>query len=75
MIQKNTQCAKDCGPHNRVCKYGRACKYERVHCFYMAQAICVLVSMSEESSEPIAYQQIMQKNYGIDIFDYEGHNL
>jgi len=43
------------------CKFGRACKY---------------ASLLHGSSQPIANSLFVTKhakNYGIDIFDYEGH--
>ncbi len=78
----STQCATDCGPlitcinaNDRnsmvqiwVCEsflHGQAI-------FYVCTLIYVYVC--EGSSQPIA-QLNMPKNYGLNIFDYEGHNL
>ncbi len=55
-----------------------ACKYGQAHHFYMAQAVSSVRALRfyvcEGSSQPI--EPIKHaKNYGIDIFDYEGHDL
>ncbi len=47
--------------------------------FYPAQAIfkdrVLIFYVCEGSSQPIANQLNMPKNYGINIFDFEGHDL
>ncbi len=78
-----TQCVIDCGPQNplqiRACVQIQAdvplcCVVLSFYKLYLS--VCALIFyVCEGLSQPIANRLNMQKNYGIDIFDYEGHNL
>jgi len=70
-----TKCATDCGPHNRAgvhANKGWRVVFTWLKPYFNVHAL--IFNMCEGSSqpnEPIKHA----KNYCINIFDYEGHNL
>jgi len=69
------QCATDCVPHNRAgvnANTGWRVVFTWLKPYFNISALIFYVCEgSSQTIEPIK----LAKNYGIDIFDYEGHNL